>query len=453
MQASEDRILVVEDEDIARRNLEHILKKEGYNVIAVDRGVKALDLLQHQNFDLVLTDLKMEKVDGMQVLQKCRELHPYTDVIMITGYATVDSAVAAMKEGAYHYIAKPYKIDEIRQIVSQALVKRRLQLENLELKESLKKAQPVPFIVGKSKAITRVLKTLRQIAPSGTNVLIYGESGTGKELVAKAIHHLSPRSENRFVAFNCGSFTEELMANELFGHEKGAFSGAIQEKIGLLQAANRGTVFLDEIGDMPMSMQVKLLRVIQEKELLRVGGVDPFSVDVRFIAATHRDLQEDVQKGHFRQDLYYRLNVIALRLPPLIDRVDDIPLLVNHFLAHKSRTMKKEIDAIEPQAMDLLCRYSWPGNVRELENVIERAVALENGPLIRVADLPDYVHNLSIETYRHTPSDIPTLEEQEKRYIQWILDKSEGNKTRAAKVMGIDRVSLWRKLKRYGIGY
>jgi len=250
------------------------------------------------------------------------------------------------------------------------------------------------------------------------------------------------------VAFNCGSFTEELMANELFGHEKGAFTGAVQAKTGLLQAAHKGTVFLDEIGDMPMSMQVKLLRVIQEKEFLRVGGVNPVPVDVRFIAATHRDLQEDVQKGHFRQDLYYRLNVIALRLPPLTDRVDDIPLLVNHFLAQKSRTMKKETDAMEPEAMDLLCRYSWPGNVRELENIIERALALENGPVILVADLPDYIRNQSIETYRYHSSDIPTLEEQEKRYIQWVLDKSEGNKTHAAKIMGIDRVSLWRKLKR-----
>jgi DNA-binding NtrC family response regulator len=451
MQASVDSILVVEDEDIARRNLEHILKKEGYEVIATNSGAKALDLLRHRDFDLVLTDLKMEKVDGMQVLEKSRELQPYTEVIMITGYATVDSAVAAMKEGAYHYIAKPYKIDEIRQIVGQALMKRRLQLENLELKESLKKAQPVPFIVGKSKVIIQVLETIQQISSSDTNVLIYGESGTGKELAAKAIHHLSPRSAKRFVAFNCGSFTDELMANELFGHEKGAFTGAVQEKKGLLQAADRGTVFLDEIGDMPMSMQVKLLRVIQEKELLRVGGVDPIAVDVRFIAATHRDLQEDVQRGHFRQDLYYRLNVIALRLPPLTERIDDIPLLVNHFLARKNQAMKKEIDAIEPEAMDLLCRYSWPGNVRELENIMERAVALENGPVIRVADLPDYVHNLTIETYRHTPSDIPSLEDQEKRYIQWVLDKSGGNKTKAAKIMGIDRVSLWRKLKRYEI--
>ena len=451
MQAPAARILVVEDEDIARRNLEHILKKEGYTVIAANSGAKALELLRHQDFDLVLTDLKMEKVDGMQVLAKSRELHPYTEVIMITGYATVDSAVAAMKEGAYHYIAKPYKIDEIRQIVGQALVKRRLQLENLELKESLKKAQPVPFIVGKNKAIIQVLKTIQQISSSDTNVLILGESGTGKELAAKAIHHLSPRSEKRFVAFNCGSFSDELMANELFGHEKGAFTGAVQEKKGLLQAADGGTVFLDEIGDMPMSMQVKLLRVLQEKELLRVGGVDPFPVDVRFIAATHRDLQKDVQTGHFRQDLFYRLNVIALQLPPLAERADDIPLLVNHFLAQKRRGMKKEIDAIEPEAMDLLCRYSWPGNVRELENIMERAVALKNGPVILVADLPDYIRNQSIETYRYHPSDIPTLEEQEKRYIQWVLERSEGNKTRAARVMGIDRVSLWRKLKRYGI--
>jgi len=451
MQASENSILVVEDENIARRNLEHILKKEGHEVITTDSGAKALDLLLRRDFDLVLTDLKMEKVDGMQVLEKTRELHPYTEVIMITGYATVDSAVAAMKEGAYHYIAKPYRIDEIRQIVRQALMKRRLQLENLALKDSLKKAQPVPFIVGKSKAITQVLKTIQQISSSDTNVLIYGESGTGKELVAKAIHHLSARSEKRYVAFNCGSFTEDLMANELFGHEKGAFTGAVQKKNGLLQTAAGGTVFLDEIGDMPMSMQVKLLRVIQEKELLRVGGVDPLPVDVRFIAATHRDLQEAVQKKFFRQDLYYRLNVIALRLPPLTERVDDIPLLVNHFLARKSRAMQKGIDAIQPEAIDLLCRYSWPGNVRELENIMERAVALVNGPMIRVADLPDYIHNVTIETYRHTPSDIPTLEDQEKRYIQWVLEKNGGNKTKAAKIMGIDRVSLWRKLKRYGI--
>jgi DNA-binding NtrC family response regulator len=448
---TEEMILIVEDEAIARKNLEHILKKEGYGVISVDNGMKALEMLNSRTFDLVITDLKMEKVDGMQVLEKSLGLQPHTEVIMITGYATVDSAVKAMKEGAYHYIAKPYKIDEVRKIVKEALTKRRLLLENLELKESLKKMQRVPFIVGKSVAMISVQKTIEQIASSDINVLILGESGTGKELVAKAIHHLSARSEKRFIAFNCGSFTEELMANELFGHEKGAFTGATKEKAGLIEVADGGMVFLDEIGDMPLTMQVKLLRVIQEKTFLRVGGVDPMPVDVRFIAATHRDLKEDVKNGYFRQDLFYRLNVITIQLPPLADRNGDIPLLANYFLAQKTQAMKKDIREIEREAIDLLCQYGWPGNVRELENVVERAVALENGTSILVADLPDYIRNLSIETYRRTRSAIPTLEDQEKHYIQWILEKCEGNKTKAAKTMGIDRVSLWRKMKRYGL--
>jgi DNA-binding NtrC family response regulator len=393
----------------------------------------------------------MENVDGMEVLKNSRDLWPHTEVVMITGYATVNSAVEAMKEGAYHYVEKPYKIDEVRKIVKEALLKRRLQLENLELREALKKVQQVPYIVGKSEAMRPVLETIQQISTSETNVLILGESGSGKELVAKAIHHLSPRSGKRFVAFNCGSFTEELMANELFGHEQGAYTGAIKDKAGLVEAADGGTIFLDEIGDMPQSMQVKLLRVIQEKEFLRVGGVDPISVDVRFIAATHRDLKEDVEKGHFRQDLYYRLNVISIHVPPLAERNGDIPLLTHYFLTQKSQTMKKDIHDIDRNVIELLSKYSWPGNVRELENVIERAVALENGPTIREEDLPEYIRNLTIETYRQHSSGIPTVEEQEKRYIKWVLDKCEGNRTKAAKIMGIDRVSLWRKLKRYGM--
>ena len=317
MEETRETILVVDDEDLARKNLAHVLSREGYDVVSVNSGGEALDLLQERSFDLVLTDLRMEKVDGMEVLKKSRELQPYTEVIMITGYATVDTAVRSMKEGAYHYVAKPYKIDEVRAVVKEALIKRRLRLENLQLKESLKKAQLVPSIVGKSEAIQPVLETIQQISPLDVNVMILGESGTGKELVAKAIHHLSPRSTKRFVAFNCGSFTEELMASELFGHERGAFTGAAKDKVGLLQAGDGGTVFLDEIGDMPLTMQVKLLRVIQEGEFLRVGGVDPIPVDIRFIAATHRNLEKDVREGHFRQDLFYRLNVITMRLPPL----------------------------------------------------------------------------------------------------------------------------------------
>lgn len=447
----EASILVVEDETIARNNLVHILEKQGYAVTAAESGTKALNLLATQTFDLVLTDLKMDKVDGMAVLAESRRRHPLSEVIILTGYATVDSAVSALKAGAYHYIAKPYKIDAIRKIVSEALIKRRLQLENLELKESLKSGRTKPMIVGQSPAMQNVLKTVERIAPSGANVLLFGESGTGKELVARAIHDLSDRARHRFVAVNCGSFSETLMANELFGHEKGAFTGADQAKEGLLETASGGTVFLDEIGDMPLPMQIQLLRVIQEREMLRVGGTKPVFVDVRFIAATHRDLQQDVQAGHFRQDLYYRLNVIAIRLPPLAEREDDIPLLANFFLARKRSAMQKEIRSIEPEAMALLCQYGWPGNVRELENTIERAVAMAEGDTVRTADLPPHINQLAIETYRQPTGEIPTLAEMEKRYILWMLEKFDGNKTQAATAMGIDRVSLWRKLKRYGI--
>ncbi len=445
------KILVVEDEYIARKNLEHILEKEGYSVVSVDSGAQAIELLGAKTFDLVLTDLKMKKVDGMKVLDASRKFQPFTEVIVITGYATVNSAVSAMKHGAYHYVAKPYKIDEVRKVVKEALLKRHLQMENLELRKSLNKAEHWPLIVGKSKAMQSVGRTVRQVASSDTSVLLLGESGTGKELVAKAIHHLSPRAAKRFVAFNCGSFTEELMANELFGHEEGAFTGAAREKAGLIEVADGGTVFLDEIGDMPLTMQVKLLRVIQEREFLRVGGITPIPADVRFVAATHRDLKADAEKGDFRLDLYYRINVITIHLPPLVEREGDIPLLALHFLALKNKSMGKDITGIDREAMDLLCQYSWPGNVRELENVIERTIALENGTSIKADGLPDFIRNLSIETYRHSISSVPSLEEQEKNYIQWVLEKAKGNKTKSAKIMGIDRVSLWRKLKRYGM--
>jgi DNA-binding NtrC family response regulator len=370
---------------------------------------------------------------------------------MITGYATIETSVQTMYDGAYYYIAKPYKIGEVRQITKEALLKRQLRLENIELKETLKKQRKISDIIGKSDVMMVVQKTIHQISPSDINVLILGESGTGKELVARSIHQLSPRSGKEFIAFNCGSFAEELMANELFGHEKDAFTGATKAKAGLIKVADGGTVFLDEIGDMPLSMQVKLLRVIQEKVVLPVGGETPVPVDVRFIAATHRDLKEDVEKGNFRQDLYYRLNVITLKLPSLNERQGDIPLLTQHFLAQKSKAMNKDTQNISQESMELLCQYSWPGNIRELENVIERAVTLANGPDITVSELPEYISNLSIETYRRIDSSMPTLEDQEKNYIKWILCKCEGNKTKAAKIMDIDRVSLWRKMKRYGI--
>ncbi|MFO7751913.1 MAG: sigma-54 dependent transcriptional regulator [Desulfobacteraceae bacterium] len=446
-----EQILVVEDENLARKNMEHILKKEGYEVIPVDSGVKAVNLLESTEFDLVITDLKMKQVDGLEILKKTKSTQPLTEVIMITGYATVDSAVTALRDGAYHYLAKPYKNHQVRRIVREALLKRQLQLENMELKHTLKKERKTSSIIGKSPAITKIKKTISQIAPTDVNVLILGESGTGKELVARDLHEASPRSGHKMVAFNCGAFSEDLLANELFGHEKEAYTGANTTKKGLIEVADKGTVFLDEIGDMPLSMQINLLRVIQEKEMMRVGGVGSIPVDVRFIAATHRDLQREVSKRRFREDLFYRLNVVSIELPPLTKREGDIQLLAYHFLSVKTKEMQKNIKEISHEALDLLCGYSWPGNVRELENIIERAVALENDTIIHPSSLPEYITTMAIETYRHSPSRIPSLEEQEKNYIKWVLDKSGWNKTRAAKIMGIDRVSLWRKIKRYNL--
>ncbi|MBW2090809.1 MAG: sigma-54-dependent Fis family transcriptional regulator, partial [Deltaproteobacteria bacterium] len=433
-------ILVVEDDDLARKNLEYILTKEGYEVVSASNGTQALPLLEKQEFDLVLTDLRMKQVDGMQVLNKARAEQQHTEVIMITAYATVDSAVEAMRLGAYYYISKPYKIELVRKVVREALLKKRLYKENIDLKEKLSelKQKEKPLIVGTSEAISAVNKLLQQVAPADSNVLIIGETGTGKELAARTIHNLSFRKNHNFVAFNCGSFTEELLANELFGHEKDAFTGATSTKIGLIEAADKGTVFLDEIVDMPMNMQAKLLRVIEEKEVLRVGGTRPIPVNVRFLAATARDLLQEVEAGRFRQDLYYRLNVVTVRLPPLTDRLDDIPLLIHHFLVQKKEQVGKEIKKIDPQAMDLLLQYSWPGNVRELENIIERAMVLAQDQTIRVQDLPEDLSELSIHTFRHSGSRLPTIKEQEIKYIKLVLEHTAWNKTKAAEILGIN---------------
>ncbi len=444
-------ILVVEDDEMARRNLEHILGREGYEVVTASSGERALTLLDQREFDLVLTDLKMKQVDGLQVLSKVRADQPKTEVIMITAYATVDSAVEAMRLGAYHYIPKPYKIELVRKVVREALLKRRLYLENLALKQTLADllTQDHRQMIGTSEAMNRVRKLIERVAPTDSNVLIIGETGTGKELTARSIHQLSTRRQERFVAFNCGAFNEELLANELFGHEKDAFTGATSTKVGLIEAADKGTVFLDEIGDMPLNMQVKLLRVIEEREVLRVGGTTPRPVDVRFLAATARDLRREIETGRFRKDLYYRLNVVTIHLPPLAELGDDIPLLVQHFLAQKNEQTGKEIKGVDPEAMDILRGYSWPGNVRELENVIERAVVLATDETIRVQDLPADLLELAVETYRRSGSHLPSLQEQEIKYIKWVLERTAWNKTKAAEILGIDRASLWRKLKRY----
>ncbi len=445
------RLLIVDDEKIALKNLEHVMKKEGYEVVGTQSGQNALKMLEDGAFDVVLTDLKMEKVDGMQILKKCNELHPESEVIMITGFATLESAVEAMKHGAFYYIAKPFKLDEVRKVVKEALEKVRLKEENRHLREQIEKYQGKVKIITQDGAMNRLLDTSRQIAPTDCNVLISGESGTGKELFARFIHLNSKRAEGPFFAINCGAFSEELLGNELFGHEKGAFTGASAMKKGLIEMASQGTLFLDEITEMPSSMQVKLLRVIQEKEVLRLGAVEPVSVDVRFIAATNREIQDSIRAGTFRQDLYFRLNVVSLRIPPLSERREDISLLSYYFLKKYSAVMKKDVREISPEVVAILMNYDFPGNVRELENIIERGVALSNGNSIEIAHLPEDLRELSIRTFRKKEGKIPSLEEQEKSYINWVLSEVGGNKTLAAQILGIDRVSLWRKLKRYGL--
>lgn len=445
------RILIVDDEKVALNNLEHVMKKEGYNVTGTQSGQNALKLLYEEHFDVVLTDLKMEKVDGLEILKRSRELHPDTEVIMITGYATLKSAVDTIKQGAFYYVAKPFKLDEVRIVVKEALEKVRLKRENIQLREQIETYEGKVKIITQDPSMQRLLDTARQIAPTDCNILISGESGTGKEILAKFIHNNSTRCNGPFFAVNCGAFTEELLSNELFGHEKGAFTGAMTMKKGLTEMASEGTLFLDEITEMPASMQVKLLRVIQEKEVLRLGATAPVKVDVRFIAATNRDISDAIKSGNFRQDLYFRLNVVSLYVPPLSERKEDIHVLSYYFLNKYSTLMKKAVREIAPDVIALLMNYDFPGNVRELENIIERGVALTNGASIEVAHLPEDLRELSIKTFRKKRGKIPSLEDQELTYIQWVLGEVGDNKTLAAQILGIDRVSLWRKLKKYDL--
>ncbi len=442
------RLLVIDDEAIALRNLAHILRKEGYEVVARQSGPAGLKELEQGHFDAVLTDLRMEKVDGMAILLRARELLPECEVIVITGYASLESAITAMKQGAFHYVAKPFRLDEVRQVVRAAVELVRLKQENRELRRRIEGYQGQVNIISQDMNMLRLLDTARQIAPTDCNVLIGGESGTGKELLARYLHLHSARAAGPFVAINCGAFQEELLSNELFGHEKGAFTGADRVKRGLFEVAGGGTLFLDEIGEMSLSMQVKLLRVLQERELLRVGGTEPVKVDVRIITATNRDLPDSVESGRFRSDLWFRLNVVSLVLPPLRERRDDIPLLAYYFLRKHALAMGREVTDIAPEAMRLLSDYDWPGNVRELANVIERGVALTRDTLIEARHLPETLRELKVHVLQPPSDELPTLEEFEAGYIQRVLEYTSGNRSQAAEILGIDRVSLWRKLKK-----
>ncbi|QJB57042.1 sigma-54 dependent transcriptional regulator [Pseudodesulfovibrio sp. zrk46] len=437
-------ILLVEDEKIARENLTHVLTTTGYTVTATGSAEEALRELKRKEYDLLITDLMLPGMDGIQLLDRVRARHPLTIVIMITGHATVANAVTAMQKGAHSYIAKPVKLDELRLQVERALEQHALSAEVLRLRKIIAQGKSDFPLVGQSDKFSKLKKMVKQLALMNCNVLIQGETGTGKELVAQGIHQLSQRSEERFMAINCGTFTAELMDKELFGHEKEAFTGANRGQKGILEVADGGTVFFDEIGELPLNMQVKLLRVLQERTFLRVGGTKEIPVDIRVVAATNCDLRELVEKGEFRQDLYYRLNVVTLEAPPLREHHEDIPVLVGHFL-EKHRHPGQTIHSITQDTLDILMHYPFPGNVRELENIVQRALALGQGPEFTPDLLPEEVSHVQPE------NPLPTLEELEKAHIRKVLAASAGNKTQAARALGIDRVSLWRKIKRHNL--
>ncbi|WP_019558133.1 sigma-54 dependent transcriptional regulator [Thioalkalivibrio sp. ALE12] len=447
----EARLLVIDDEPIACRQLEQVFRHSPFTVVTREDGASGLQALDQERFDAVLTDLRMPGVDGMEILRRARERDPDLAVIMITGHATLDSAVEAMKAGAFHYIAKPFRIDEVREVVAKAVEFTRLRRDNRALRDQVEQGGRKATLVAQDTAMQRLLETARQIAPTDCNVVLTGESGTGKELLARYIHNHSTRAEGPFLAVNCGALQDELLASELFGHEKGAFTGATQQKKGLFEAAAGGTLFLDEVAETSPAMQVNLLRVLQEREVLRVGGRTPIPVDVRVIAASNRRLDRAVDRGDMREDLYFRLNVVNLVLPPLRDRRDDIPLLAYYFLKRHALAMGKRIDDIEPAALERLVEHDYPGNVRELSNIIERGVALARTTDLTLADLPRALREASARVVDEAAAPVRTLEEQEAVQIRQALEQTGGNRTRAARLLGIDRVSLWRKIKRLGI--
>lgn len=446
-------LLIIDDEPIAVKNLAYTLNKCGYQVSTANSGLTGLQALNQQTFEVILTDLRMAQVDGMGILQHALQRDPDCAVILLTAHASLDSAVEAMKAGAFHYLAKPYRLDEVRSLVANALKLVQLKRENRQLRLQIPaNLHTDTGLITQNPAMQQLLATARQIAPTNSTVLINGDSGTGKELLARYIHTHSKRAQAPFIAINCGALSEELLANELFGHVKGAYTGAIENRAGLIEAAQHGTLFLDEIGEMSLGMQVKLLRVIQEREVQRLGATTPVTVDIRLITATHRHLPLEVETGRFRHDLFFRLNVIGLQLPPLVERRDDIPLLAYYFLRKHSLRMGRDLNSISTPTMTALMEYAYPGNVRELENIIERGVALAQSHELTLQDLPNSLQKpLNIADSATENPNLQTLAAREEHYIKQVLAHSEGNRSKTASILGIDRVSLWRKLKKYGL--
>lgn len=444
-------ILIVDDDDVARKNLVRLLSKEGYETTGTKDGFHALDLLSQHPIDIILTDLVMDEMSGIDLLEQVKVLYPHIEVIVVTGYASVDTSVEAMKKGAYYYLEKPLRPEEVTHLIRRVVEKKHLQKQIDELHQQINTTSSEPIFIGESREIRDVIKMIKDIAKTDCNVLITGESGTGKELAASLIHFYSNRHKQKFIGINCGGFTEDLLANELFGHEKGAFTGADSQKIGLLETASRGTLFLDEIGNMPLSMQVNLLRAIQEQEVIRVGGNQPVPIDIRIVAATNSDLKKAIDSNRFRQDLYYRLNVISIVIPPLRDRRKDIPVLAHYFLTRSNSKTNKDVKGFSDETINILKNYDYPGNVRELENIVERSVAMAKNTTVQVGDLPPDLSHIKVYSFEDPDSPIKPLKEIQREYIQWVMKQAGRNKTKAAKLLGIDRASLWRHLKKHEI--
>ena len=440
------KILVVDDEAIIRESLRDWLADAGYEVFTAENGSKALELIEKERLGIVIADLVMPGMDGIELMKKAKEIQPSIEVIIITAYASIPTAIAAMKEGAYDYIEKPFCPERAELLIQKLAEHRKIVEENLSLRQRLEERHHFESIITKSSKMQRVIELIKVVAKSNATVLITGESGTGKELVARAVHSHSPRMGRPFVAVSCGALPESLLESELFGHEKGSFTGAYAQKKGKFEFANRGTLFLDEVGEMSGNIQVHLLRVLEEKEFTRVGGNEPIKVDVRVISATNKDLKRAIANGEFREDLYYRLNVVTIELPPLRERKEDIPVLAQHFLNKFALENDKEVTGFSPEATKSLLDYDWPGNVRELENAVERGVILAKGSLVTVADLPQESASLA----RSVPIG-RALREVERNHILSVLNGTGGNYSEAARVLGITRMTLYNKAREYSL--
>lgn len=446
-----ESILIVDDEPNTREGLGKFLESLGYDIHLAGSAKEALDQIKKENPNVIVSDIRMPEMDGITLLHKVKEVAPRSSVILLTAYGSVENAVQAMKAGAFHYLTKPVNLDELEFVIKKALSSQNLERENIELKKELvQERYESETIIGPSSEMKKVLELARQVAQSESAVLIQGETGTGKELVAHLIHHQSSRKNSPFIAVHCAALTETLLASELFGHERGAFTGATERKIGRFERAHTGTLFLDEVADIPESMQVKLLRVLQEGEFERVGGTKTLKVDVRLIAATNKVLSEEVKQGRFREDLFYRINVILLEIPPLRNRKEDIKPLVDYYLKHFARVNNKKIDGISKEAFEALKDYSWPGNIRELRNIIERMVVLANGPQLALENVPNDIRSgTSTTAIIGESSNEGNLRDMEKELIRKKLQEARGNKSKAAQALGISRRTLYRKIEEY----